>query len=382
MKALVLVLSNLKHDARVNRQIRNLTSRFDVTVAAFDGDDAPDVKLVRFKQSPLTLVVKAKLAVFLLLRLYSKALYTFHSYEYLIHQLSRERWDLIVANDADTLPMAFDIKGDHLIKIIFDAHEYAPRHFENRLYWRIFFQPFYNWICYKYIPKTDCMLTVGKGLANEYKSNFGKEPVVVTNATQFFNILPSKTDEKKIRLIYHGIANPSRQLDLLFETMRFLDARFTLDLILMTSDYASASTKSYLEELKVKLRSDKRITILPAVKSHEVVPTINKYDIGVFLLPPINFNYANTLPNKLFDYIQARLAVAIGPSPEMAEIVNQYNIGIVSKTFNPIDLAAELSKLTHEKIIQFKNNSTYAAKEHCAEKNEEIMQGVINQLFQ
>jgi hypothetical protein len=103
--------------------------------------------------------------------------------------------------------------------------------------------------------------------------------------------------------------------------------------------------------------------------------------MGVFLLPPVNFNYENTLPNKLFDFIQARLAIAIGPTPEMAEIVNQYDSGIVSKTFDPKDLAAELSKLTYEKLVHFKSNAGLAAKEQCAEKNEETMQGVINQLF-
>ena len=71
--------------------------------------------------------------------------------------------------------------------------------------------------------------------------------------------------------------------------------------------------------------------------------TINKYDMGVFLLPPINFNYENTLPNKLFDFIQARLGIAIGPTPEMAEIVNHYKIGLVSEHFTAASLASRLS---------------------------------------
>ena len=73
--------------------------------------------------------------------------------------------------------------------------------------------------------------------------------------------------------------------------------------------------------------ADPRIRILPPVKSDDVVYTINQYDIGVFLIPPVNFNYANTLPNKLFDFIQARLGIAIGPTPEMASIVDRYGNG-------------------------------------------------------
>ena len=380
-KALVLVFSNLKHDARVNRQVDFLTKNFQVTIVTFDAEEKPGRNLIKIGQTPLTLFTKAKMAFWLILGAFKRAYLTFHSYSHLTQELSTQSWDLIVANDIDTLPMAFEIKQTSNAKIIFDAHEYAPRHFENRLLWRIFFQPFYVHLCRKYIPDVDAMFTVGKGLAAEYHKNFGKKPTIITNATNFYKIIPSIPDGEKIKLVHHGIANPSRRLDLLLEMMKHLDDRFTLDLILMTSDFASGSTKNYIENLKKDFLTDSRITILPAVKSHEVVPTINKYDVGVFLLPPVNFNYENTLPNKLFDFIQARLAIAVGPSPEMADIVKHYDLGIVSSTFDPKDLAIELSKLTRDQLILFKSNTEVAAKELCAEKNEETLQSVINEIM-
>ena len=111
-KALVLVFSNLKHDARVNRQINFLTKHFNVTVVAFDGDERSGVKLIKTQQSPLTPFVKIKMAFWLGLRFYKKAYQIFHSYNKLTRELSTQSWDLIVANDIDTLPMAFEIKGD------------------------------------------------------------------------------------------------------------------------------------------------------------------------------------------------------------------------------------------------------------------------------
>jgi hypothetical protein len=247
--------------------------------------------------------------------------------------------------------------------------------------WRIFFQPFYVHLCRKYIPDVDAMFTVGKGLAAEYHKHFGKKPTIITNATNFHTINPSLPTDTKIKLVHHGIANPSRRLDLLLEMMSHLDNRFTLDLILMTSDFASGSTKNYIENLKKNFLTDSRVTILPAVESHAVVSTINKYDVGLFLLPPVNFNYENTLPNKLFDFIQARLAIAVGPSPEMADIVKHYDLGIVSSTFDPKDLAIELSKITREELMRYKSNTEVAAKELCAEKNEEILESVVNEIM-
>ena len=109
--------------------------------------------------------------------------------------------------------------------------------------------------------------------------------------------------------------------------------------------------------------------------------TINRYDIGVFLIPPINFNYANTLPNKLFDFIQARLGIAIGPTPEMASIVQHYSNGVVSHNFHPVSLAKSLNSLKHEDVIRFKSNSIRAATELNAEKNEIILNELINRIL-
>src|SRR5690606_30214495 len=106
--------------------------------------------------------------------------------------------------------------------------------------------------------------------------------------------------------------------------------------------------------------------------SHEVVSFIHRYDVGVFLLPPINFNYANTLPNKLFEYIQARLAVAVGPTPEMAAIVRKYGIGLVADDFTPASLAEKLNALTEDDVKLFKQRSSLAARDLSAENNELI----------
>ncbi len=377
-KILVLVFSNLKHDARVTRQVNWLKRYYQVTVICFDSDEIPDIKIVKITQTKLSSLRKVLLGVTLLLRQYSLAYKIFHSYHHIVRLFEAVHYDLVVANDIDTLPLAFQLKGK---KILFDAHEYAPRHFENNKIWRFFFQPFYVALCKKYIPKTDAMLTVGEGLAKEYEKNFGVTPTIITNATRYYEINPSAVVLDKIRLIHHGIVNQSRKLELMIEVMERLDERFTLDLILITSDYASGKTKKYIKSLKDRIAKNPNIHLLPAVKSHQVVETINGYDIGVFLIPPVNFNYANTLPNKLFDFIQARLGIAIGPTPEMASIVNKFGNGVVSENFDPGYLAQKLNNLKYEDIIRFKNQSIVASRLLNAEKNEVIFNAVITKLL-
>jgi hypothetical protein len=377
-RVLVLVLSNLKHDARVMRQLSWLRETYAVTAVCFDADEMPNVKVIKIRQTKLTLLRKLVLGMALGARTYRIAYWLFHDYKYLAKKLERDSFDFIVANDIDTLPLAFYLCRNS--KVVFDAHEYAPRHFENNRIWKTFFQPFYIHLCKKYIPKTSAMLTVGQGLASEYQKNFGVQPVIITNATGFVEITPSPIISDRIRLIHHGIANPSRRLELMLELMKHLDDRFTLDLILMTSDFASAQTRSYIENFKRIAMADRRIKVLPAVKSHQVVHTINAYDIGVFLIPPVNFNYANTLPNKLFDFIQARLGIAIGPTPEMAAIVNTYQNGVVAANFEPTALAEKLMTLSIEDLALFKSRSDIAARDVNAEKNKTIFNEMLRKI--
>jgi glycosyltransferase involved in cell wall biosynthesis len=373
-KVLVISFSDLIHDARVSRQVDFIKRNYQVTVAAYGGKENNGYELIRIEKTKFTLKHKLISSFFLIFRLHDKAYSLLYQYKSLIEKL-KQPFDLIIANDVESLPMAFALKGS--AKIIFDAHEYAPRHFEDRLMWRIFFQPFNIYLCKKYIPLVDAMTTVGKGLANEYHKNFGVLPQVITNATWYSEIEPSPTENNKIKLIHHGGSTPSRKLELMIEMMKHLDDRFTLDLMLIIPQMASSKTSNYINHLKQLAASDPRIRFLPPMKSEELVTFINRYDIGVFLLPPVNFNYANTLPNKLFDFIQARLAIAIGPTPEMAEIVNKYDIGVVSEDFTPIKLAAKLNALTEEKLRLYKEQSRVAAKELCAEKNEILLKSII-----
>ena len=378
-KVLVLVLSNLKHDARVRRQILALKDHYKTTVVCFGGDPSPDYELIVIKPTNLNLFRKAVASVFLLLKLHATAHKILHDYYTIVPTLSDRKFDLIIANDVETLPLAFAFPGNP--KVIFDAHEYAPRHFEDKKMWRIFFQDFNMWLCKKYIPRTADMMTVGKSLALEYEKYFHVKPTVITNANNFFDVQPGVTLENKIRLVHHGIATPSRKLELMFDVMALLDERFTLDLILLTPGFASKATRQYLDDLQERTKQDSRIKIIPPVKSSEVVNAIRHYDMGIFLLPPVNFNYENTLPNKLFDFIQARLGIAIGPTPEMAEIVNQYRLGVVSEKFTPQSLAEKLGKVNKKEIEVFKKNANLAAADLNAEVNAIKINAMISRVL-
>ena len=107
---------------------------------------------------------------------------------------------------------------------------------------------------------------------------------------------------------------------------------------------------------------------------------LNKYDLGFYYLEPKGFNVTYNLPNKFFEFIQARLALAIGPSPDMAKLVNKYDCGFISKDFSISSMVKTLSELDANKINLSKHNSSLAAKELCFEKESEKLKIMINEL--
>jgi hypothetical protein len=271
-----------------------------------------------------------------------------------------------------TLPLALKLKS--AFGVIFDAHEYSPHEFEDRFAWRMLFQGYNDYLCRKYLGKVAGMTTVCQSIADEYRTNYGVGSEIVLNAPPFHDLRPGLNSADSIRMIHHGGAIPSRKIELMIETMNHLDGRFQLDLMLVPTD------ASYLERLRSIARRYARVHVVPTVPMRELPHHLNQYDVGLFLLPPANFNYRYALPNKLFEFVQARLAVAIGPSPEMARVVRRYDCGIVSDDFSPSSFARRINELDRERISYYKQRSDLAAMDLCFERNSAVLLNMVKRL--
>ncbi|TSE31334.1 hypothetical protein Ttaiw_01508 [Tepidimonas taiwanensis] len=125
------------------------------------------------------------------------------------------------------------------------------------------------------------------------------------NAAEYRDLQPSEVQEGRIRLIHHGAINRSRQIERMIDLMDFLDERFSLDLMLVNND------AKYFGELRERAGRNPRIRFVEPVPFQEILSVLNRYDIGVYLLPFSNFNNRHALPNKFFEFVQGRLGIAI-----------------------------------------------------------------------
>jgi len=75
------------------------------------------------------------------------------------------------------------------------------------------------------------------------------------------------------------------------------------------------------------------------------------------------------------------LAVAIGPTPAMADIVREYDIGTVANDFTVESLAKSISKLSIEDISRYKQNTNRAAEELNSENNIKEIRRIVTELL-
>jgi hypothetical protein len=121
---------------------------------------------------------------------------------------------------------------------------------------------------------------------------------------------------------------------------------------------------------------NKNIYFIDAVPTSQISGLINKYDIGLYILEASGFNELYALPNKFFEFIQARLCIAVSPNPEMASIVSKSKLGIVSKDHQPENMAKAIGDLSKDEIYSHKLNAHKNAWEYSAEKNLQLMQNI------
>lgn len=367
---LVLSFTDLASDPRVNRQIRHLMHHFKVIAAGLVNPAIPQVTFI-----PLGPFIGSRIGagLLLLLRWYERFYWSRPAIRDGLERLANVKADVILANDLYSLPLALRLARG--AKVILDAHEYSPAESDHRLLFRMIVKPYRLRLCRNFLPQVDAMSTVCQGIADRYESEYHLKPTVIINAPDYQDIQPTPVlSGSPIRMVHHGIAAPDRKIENMIETARLLGPRFELTLVLVEPG------PGYVDRLKRFAAGLRTVHFHPPVPMLELTRFLTQFDIGLYILEPSNFNNLNSLPNKFFEFIQARLAVAIGPSPEMARIVRERVCGIVAKDFTPRSMADALTPLDHAEIYRFKQHSHAAANDLSTRESMKKLIELVNQV--
>lgn len=283
------------------------------------------------------------------------------------------RFDILVANDLDTLLPNYLISKLKGLPLVYDSHEYftGVPELQNR--------PFVRWI-WKSIekaifPKLKYVLTVSDSIARQYESEYGLKPLTVRNcARNPGSIRPFTRKEigvpdDHLLLVFQGTGiNVSRGGEELIDAIS-LTQKVTL--LVIGSGDALDTLKSKVRELNL----GERIRFIDKLPWKELMMYTKSADAGLSLDKNNNLNYAFSLPNKLFDYLSAGIPVIAGDLPEVSKIISENNCGIIISEVTSHKISEAINELLSnpEKLSLLRKNAVIASQKLNWETESEIV---------
>lgn len=334
MKEVILsVTNNLETDQRINKVALSL-QKMGYSVHAVGSDNRPchdynpgyDVKRlsVHFKKGIL--------------------FYAEFNIRLFFHLLFN-KYDVLVANDTDTLLPNFLVSKLKGLPLVVDLHELFPELPEvtNR--------KFVKWVWTKIedliLPNVKHSYTVCQSIANYYHKKYSIDVKVVRNLP-LFKAFTGKMDKfkeygnQKI-ILYQGAVNEGRGIEWLMDAMIYVEN--AIFIVIGTGDlYQELSQKAQLPQYK------DRVIFLGHKPYTELQAYTLSSDLGVCLLKNQGLSYFYSLPNRVFDYMQSHIPILATNFPEIAQVVNNEKTGLTISTEDPKKIAEVINFLLNQKV--------------------------------
>ena len=245
------------------------------------------------------------------------------------------RANLLLSNDLDTILPNYFISRLKGIKMIFDSHEY---------------------------------FTETPELVNRPKVQ-----KVWKRIEGFVVALPPKGDKQalglpidKHLLVLQGSGiNIQRGAEELVQAMALLDDCF---LMIIGGGDVLPILKQMVEDKSIT----DRVRFFPRMPYQQMMSYTQLAELGFCLDKDTNLNYRFSLPNKLFDFIQAGVPIVASHLPEIEKIIRRYDVGLFIEDHKPATIAATIREalLSEARRGQWQRNLALAAQDLCWENEE------------
>lgn len=350
MKILVSVFNNLYTDQRVEKVCKSLhENAYQIELIGNNWGGEPEMSRPYFFKR---ISLKSKILRFAYLEFQWKL------YKELMKRANEN--SILLSNDLDALLPNYLVSKRKKIPMIWDSHEIFTEMPSVTNRW---VQHIWRLLEKSIVPKLKYTMIANDSYADWFVKNYGiKRPVVVRNLPKKLPS-PKLTDNNPKIILYQGAINFSRGIDKMIEAMQLIEgAEFHIaGRGPMTDEY---------KDLVRKLNLENKVTFLGNLHPDELRIITEKADVGLSIEENKGLSYYYSLPNKISDYIQARVPVVVSKFPEMQKIVEKYNVGEFISSHEPKHLAEKI------KIVLEKGKGSYlplletAAKDLCWENEE------------
>jgi len=283
--------------------------------------------------------------------------------------------DVVVANDLDTLPACSLAATLCFKKLLYDSHELFTELPE--LTNRPLVKSAWATLERVFIKKASAVTTVCRPIAKILADKYGKNTAVIRNVpTTKTHIYNSNFDLYPRILLYQGALNKGRGIETMIRAMAHLDG---YELHIAGEGYLEAK----LHDIANTEGLAPKVKFLGKINPCELKDITPRAFLGFSLEEPTCLNYQYALPNKLFDYIHARVPVVVSNLPEMTHIVDIYGVGVIIEHRSPLELAKAVTEIANDpsKYQYFRAQCEICAGELCWEHEENLLFETYNSLI-
>jgi glycosyltransferase involved in cell wall biosynthesis len=247
--------------------------------------------------------------------------------------------DVVVAVDLPLLSTARRVAQARGARLVYDSHElYSEQEFPPllRRRWRM--------IETRHIGACDAVVTVNPSIAAELERLHGLHGVHVVLSAEPSAGAPADTRRIHARLglapqrrvlLYQGGLSAHRNLASLVRAMDHVRDQ-AVELVFL-GDGPMRGRLGRLARAGLRAR---RIHFLPRVSQETLLAWTASADLGVIPYRATSLNTRLCTPNKLFEFIAARVPVLASDLPELRRLVVQEGIGMVGEMESPQAIAA------------------------------------------
>jgi glycosyltransferase involved in cell wall biosynthesis len=264
-------------------------------------------------------------------------------------------FDVVHANDFDTLPAGWAIARRTHARLVYDAHElYTESEPDPPRIHRALVALLERLLAIR----AHAVVTVSDDIAGELVARRGLRvrPTVVLNCPERADGIVVSQHEPPLRAIYQAGAGPGRQLEDL------LDAAELADGVHITLRVTRVDLEQLRDDVSRRRLYD-RVAVADPVSPEKLVAELAEFDVGIVIDRPVALNNALGFPNKLFEYLMGGLAVIVPRLPTMGSFVEREQLGVVFEPGRADSLAAALRKLAANpaQLFAFRERARAAA---------------------
>jgi len=281
--------------------------------------------------------------------------------------------DVLLANDLDTLLPNYLISKLQIKKLVYDSHELFSEIPE--LVNKPFTKKVWRSLERLVLPNLKNTYTVSNSIADYYDKKYQTKFKVIRNLPLMIRTISKGNfsfDHKGEKIIlYQGAINIGRGLELIINTMPFIS---NCILVIIGNGDIIKNLKSYVKNINLV----KKVRFLESLTPNELQKITPLANIGISIEEDLGLNYRFSLPNKIFDYINAEVPILVSNLPEMRKIIDTHKVGEIVKDRSPQKLALQIKELLKK---DYSEELKKAKKELIWENQEEELLAIFRNII-